>query len=280
MAFRHRWRVTGGGQNTSTWETSPPPSGRPTSIPGPSSTTTRTASRRPTKPEFRFANVAVRFRDGSLENLLVTDFNGTANFNETFPLFNWYVVETDVTRYKNTGTHVVYDAGGPADGSACLRHSRLSAVRNLHDRQVPGEHRGNRLRADQPARAGRGLLRRCGLHGQVDSEWSSDQRSAQRLHDATQPAVTTCSTQLSTGRIDPPWVAESKAGRASPARTTSSSSARSPMRRARTAASRATSSMPRPVRLTTRRCWCRRSGSRWFRTSPSTSTRKVSRRTA
>jgi Bacterial Ig domain len=65
-----------------------------------------------------FANVAVRLRDGSLENLLVTDFTGTANFNETFPLFSWYVVETDVTRYKNTGTHVVYDAGGPADGSS------------------------------------------------------------------------------------------------------------------------------------------------------------------
>ena len=65
-----------------------------------------------------FANVAVRLRDGSLENLLVTDFTGTANFNETFPLFSWYTVETDVTRYKNTGTHVVYDVGGPADGSA------------------------------------------------------------------------------------------------------------------------------------------------------------------
>src|SRR4029077_15264148 len=66
-----------------------------------------------------FANVAIRLRDGSLENLLVTDFTGTANFNETFPLFSWYVVETDVTRYKNTGTHVVYDAGGPADGTPC-----------------------------------------------------------------------------------------------------------------------------------------------------------------
>ena len=62
-------------------------------------------------------NVAVRLRDGSLENLLATDFTGTANFNETFPLFSWYVVETDVTRYKNTGTHVVYDVGGPTDGS-------------------------------------------------------------------------------------------------------------------------------------------------------------------
>jgi hypothetical protein len=113
-------------------------------------------------------NVAVRLRDGSLENLLVTDFTGTANFNETFPLFNWYTVETDVTRYKNTGTHVVYDVGGPADGSAACGH-RLSAVRHLHNRQVPGQHGGNRLCAHQPARAGLGLLRKCGLHRQVDS---------------------------------------------------------------------------------------------------------------
>jgi hypothetical protein len=65
-----------------------------------------------------FNNVAVRYRDGSLANLLGTDFSGVANFNETFPLFAWYTIETDVTRYKNTGTHVIYDAGGPADGSA------------------------------------------------------------------------------------------------------------------------------------------------------------------
>ncbi len=74
----------------------------------------------PSEAGIPFANVAIRLRDGSLANLLATDFTGTANFNETFPLFSWYVVETDVTRYKNTGTHVVYDAGGPADGStAC-----------------------------------------------------------------------------------------------------------------------------------------------------------------
>src|SRR5205807_8423844 len=33
------------------------------------------------------------------------------------PLFSWYVIETDSTRYKTTGTHVVYDAVGPADGT-------------------------------------------------------------------------------------------------------------------------------------------------------------------
>ena len=58
----------------------------------------------------------IRFRDGSFSNFNNTDLDGNAGFNEVFPLFSWYVIETDSTRYKNTGTHVVYDAGGPADG--------------------------------------------------------------------------------------------------------------------------------------------------------------------
>jgi hypothetical protein len=60
----------------------------------------------------------IRFRDGSFSNFNSTDLNGYATFNEVFPLFNWYVIETDSTRYKNTGTHVVYDAGGPDDGTS------------------------------------------------------------------------------------------------------------------------------------------------------------------
>jgi len=56
-----------------------------------------------------------RFRDGSYSNFNNTDLSGNAGFNEIFPLFSWYVIETDTTRYKSTGTHVVYDAGGPAD---------------------------------------------------------------------------------------------------------------------------------------------------------------------
>jgi hypothetical protein len=65
-----------------------------------------------------FLDTTVRYRDGSMANNILTDFTGVANFNETFPLFNWYVVETDITRYKTTGIHSVYDVGGPADGSA------------------------------------------------------------------------------------------------------------------------------------------------------------------
>jgi Bacterial Ig domain len=59
----------------------------------------------------------IRFRDGSYSNFNNTDLTGNAGFNEVFPLFSWYVVETDSTRYKNTGVHVVYDTGGPADGT-------------------------------------------------------------------------------------------------------------------------------------------------------------------
>ena len=60
----------------------------------------------------------IRYRDGSISNLNSTDLGGFAGFNEVFPIFNWYVLETDSNRYKNTGTHVVNDAGGPADNSS------------------------------------------------------------------------------------------------------------------------------------------------------------------
>ncbi|SCK24541.1 choice-of-anchor Q domain-containing protein [Vogesella sp. LIG4] len=59
----------------------------------------------------------IRFRDGSYSNFNNTDLNGFAGFNEVFPLFSWYVVEADTTRYKQTGVHVVYDSGGPVDGT-------------------------------------------------------------------------------------------------------------------------------------------------------------------
>ncbi|KAA6457989.1 hypothetical protein DYQ86_21755 [Acidobacteria bacterium AB60] len=76
------------------------------------------------KPGLPLVATNIRFRDGSFSNFNTTDLNGYATFNEVFPLFNWYVVETDTTRFKSTGTHVIYDSGGPADntqpgGSPC-----------------------------------------------------------------------------------------------------------------------------------------------------------------
>ena len=68
----------------------------------------------------------VRFRDGSYSNFNNTDLSGNAGYNEIFPLFNWYVVEADTTRFKQTGVHVVYDAGGPADGTAGANTSSIA----------------------------------------------------------------------------------------------------------------------------------------------------------
>ena len=69
------------------------------------------------EPGLTLVPTNIRFRDGSYSNFNNTDLNGYAAFNEVFPLFNWYVVEADTTRFKQTGVHVVYDAGGPPDGT-------------------------------------------------------------------------------------------------------------------------------------------------------------------
>jgi hypothetical protein len=69
------------------------------------------------QPGLTLVPTNIRFRDGSYSNFNNTDLSGNAGFNEVFPLFSWYVIESDTTRFKTTGTHVVYDAGGPADGT-------------------------------------------------------------------------------------------------------------------------------------------------------------------
>ena len=68
----------------------------------------------------------VRFRDGTFSNKLITDNSGNAFHNELFPLFNWYVLENDQTRYKNTGVHIIYDAGGISDQTALGGASALA----------------------------------------------------------------------------------------------------------------------------------------------------------
>jgi hypothetical protein len=79
----------------------------------------------------------IRFRDGSYSNFNNTDLNGNAGFNEIFPLFSWYVIETDSTRYKSTGTHVVYDAGGPADGTTGGGTSGIASMMANTVEQIP-----------------------------------------------------------------------------------------------------------------------------------------------
>ena len=99
------------------WEKSPFTRGRTTFPLVRSSTPTATACRRTTSRGSRFVPTNIRYRDGSISNLNSTDLQGFAGFNEVFPIFNWYVMETDSNRYKNTGTHVINDAGGPADST-------------------------------------------------------------------------------------------------------------------------------------------------------------------
>ena len=175
------------------WVTSPPANGRRTSTRAPSSTTTRTASTRAGEGGVSLVNTAVRYRDGSLANNLGTDFEGVANFNETFPLFNWYVVETDVTRYKTTGIHTVYDAGGPADGSAScgrLLDIRLAELQpSASSWPTPTKQTPFRPTCRVP---GAVYCPNADCTGYVDPE--------------SEPATQQFTT-ASTGRIDPPWVA-------------------------------------------------------------------------
>jgi hypothetical protein len=130
----------------------------------------------------------VRFRDGSFSNFLTTDLNGVANFNEEFPLFSWYVVETDSTRYKNTGTHVVYDAGGPADGTCTSATAKCGT-------STIGDHLANTYEATP-------LPQNLHVPGAVycaGADCSSESI-------ATSPVGSHSPATNSTGRIDPPWV--------------------------------------------------------------------------
>jgi hypothetical protein len=161
-----------------------------------------------TEPGLTLVKTNVRYRDGSFSNRNNTDLNGYAAFNEEFPLFSWYVIETDATRFKNTGTHVVYDAGGPADGTPCgaattppmapcgnstigrFKANTAEEVSVPTNLRIPG--------AVYCANAD------CLGKSIANGPGSSDPPSACTTSPAT--GVTTCTTTLSTGRIDPPWV--------------------------------------------------------------------------
>jgi len=137
----------------------------------------------------------VRYRDGHNSNVLLTDADGIANFNETFPLFNWYVVEPDLGRYKRTGTHTVYDAGGPADGStlcgtAGVRPCGTSTAYNF----LANTYESLPLPADLSVPG-------AVYCASADCAGSTGANSFQ-----AGTAVASSATNHSTGRIDPPWV--------------------------------------------------------------------------
>jgi FtsP/CotA-like multicopper oxidase with cupredoxin domain len=65
--------------------------------------------------------MTVRYRDGSVGYISATDSSGNGSINELFPLFNWYVAESDTTRYKGTQVSTVVDGGGPLDSSGAYQ---------------------------------------------------------------------------------------------------------------------------------------------------------------
>ena len=69
----------------------------------------------PGEPGISNVPLEVRFRDGSISNLTLSDTTGNGLLAELFPLFNWYVTEADTTRFKQTGVHVIVDGGGQPD---------------------------------------------------------------------------------------------------------------------------------------------------------------------
>jgi hypothetical protein len=69
-----------------------------------------------TSPGLIQAPVRIRQVNGKPLNTLSAPIGGEINFDETFPAFAWYSVESDTTRFRSTGVHVVNDAGGPLDG--------------------------------------------------------------------------------------------------------------------------------------------------------------------
>ncbi|MGF6604340.1 hypothetical protein P3T23_009095 [Paraburkholderia sp. GAS448] len=85
--------------------------------------------RDPGEPGIAQVPVRIRYRDGSVSNTLLTDSDGNAVFNELFPLFNWYVVESDRTRFAGTGVNVTVDAGGLAD---CVTYNSTTGQGTLN----------------------------------------------------------------------------------------------------------------------------------------------------
>jgi len=166
------------------------------------------------KPGLTLVPTNNRFRDGSFSNFNNTDLAGNAGFNEIFPLFNWYVIETDSTRFKNSGTHVVYDSGGPADGSAACKPG-TTAPCNTTATNIAGFLANTVEQVSLPD--GSGTIPSLRVPGAVycagadcigksilNGPASSDPPTSGCALNGNGQNV--CTTTLSTGRIDPPWV--------------------------------------------------------------------------
>ena len=63
-----------------------------------------------------------RYRNGSMSNQTLTDVNGNGILVELFPLFNWYVSESDTTRFKQKQVNITVDGGGVVDATGPGAH--------------------------------------------------------------------------------------------------------------------------------------------------------------
>jgi hypothetical protein len=141
--------------------------------------------------------ILVRYRDGSIGFHNSTDLNGYATYNEVFPFMNWLVVEPDQTRYKPTGEHVVYDAGGADDcttgaPNCSTTASHLAGTQELNSLplalRVPGAVYCTNADCTDPG------------------EWITAGAYYNATGDISNNKAKT--TGLSSGRIDPPWHSE------------------------------------------------------------------------
>ena len=127
----------------------------------------------PGEPGLPLVATNVRYRDGSFGFFNNTDLDGYAGFNEVFPFLNWLVVETDTTRFKSAGTHVIYDAGGPADafGGAAANGVTDGLANSIEQNSLPTDVRvpGARYCAHATCPAGDSVAGTTGLStGRVD----------------------------------------------------------------------------------------------------------------
>ena len=123
------------------------------------------------------------------------------------------MVETDDTRFKNTGVHVVYDAGGPTDnsspgGSPC--YGATAAGVNPCGNSVIASYLANTyekipLPADLriPGAVYCGIGTGADCYGKSIAGGSAASDPVTCSDDAVNGGVT-CTGGLSTGRIDPP----------------------------------------------------------------------------
>ncbi len=150
----------------------------------------------PTEPGLALASTNIRYRDGSFGFKNNTDLNGFAGWNEVFPFMNWLVVETTSTRFKQTGTHTVYDAGGQVDGTTGCSFTTLAPCGNS---TIAASLANTAERVSLPA-----ALRAPGSVYCTDADCTGQSVQQGGFLSGTQTSSGPTGVKLSSARIDPP----------------------------------------------------------------------------